>query len=286
MMAYEKISGFSDEIEKSVDVQFEVLNKLGIKYFEVRGVDGKNISTLSDEEVQTLKSKMEQYGIRVSSIGSPIGKIKIEEDFAPHFEVFKHVVNIAKTLGTKYIRMFSFYHEGGDEWTAEEREEVLARLRQMISYAKEQNVILLHENEKGIYGDTADRCIDVMKELGCEHFRAVFDPANFVQCGQDTRYAFDNLKEYVEYMHIKDARFEDGKVVPAGMGDGNVAYVLKELFENGYQGFLSLEPHLGSFEGLAALELDDKMEGLPKGGEGTFTLAYRALCDILEEIKF
>lgn len=282
MMAYEKISGFSDEIEKSVDVQFEVLNKLNIKYFEVRGVDGKNISTLTDEEVLILKSKMEQYGIQVSSIGSPIGKIKIEEDFAPHFEVFKHVVNIAKTLGTKYIRMFSFYHEGGDEWTAEEREEVLARLRQMISYAKEQNVILLHENEKGIYGDTADRCIDVMKELGCEHFRAVFDPANFVQCGQDTKYAFDNLKEYVEYMHIKDARFEDGKVVPAGMGDGNVAYVLKGLFAGGYDGFLSLEPHLGSFEGLAALELDDKMEGLPKGGEGTFTLAYRALCDVLE----
>ena len=286
MMAYEKISGFSDEIEKSVDVQFEVLNKLNIKYFEVRGVDGKNISTLTDEEVLILKSKMEQYGIEVSSIGSPIGKIKIEEDFAPHFEVFKHVVNIAKTLGTKYIRMFSFYHEGGDEWTAEEREEVLARLRQMISYAKEQDVILLHENEKGIYGDTADRCTDLMKELYCNHFKAVFDPANFVQCGQDTRYAFDNLKEYVEYMHIKDARFEDGKVVPAGMGDGNVAYVLKGLFAGGYDGFLSLEPHLGSFEGLAALELDDKMEGLPKGGEGTFTLAYRALCDILEEIKF
>ena len=285
-MAYEKISGFSDEIEKSVDVQFEVLNKLNIKYFEVRGVDGKNISTLTDEEVLILKSKMEQYGIEVSSIGSPIGKIKIEEDFAPHFEVFKHVVNIAKTLGTKYIRMFSFYHEGGDEWTAEEREEVLARLRQMISYAKEQDVILLHENEKGIYGDTADRCTDLMKELYCNHFKAVFDPANFVQCGQDTRYAFDNLKEYVEYMHIKDARFEDGKVVPAGMGDGNVAYVLKGLFAGGYDGFLSLEPHLGSFEGLAALELDDKMEGLPKGGEGTFTLAYRALCDILEEIKF
>ena len=281
-MAYEKISGFSDEIEKSIDVQFEVLNKLNIKYFEVRGVDGKNISTLSDEEVLTLKSKMEQYGIKVSSIGSPIGKIKIEEDFAPHFEVFKKVVNIAKTLGTKYIRMFSFYHEGGDEWTAKEREEVLARLRQMIACAKEQDVMLLHENEKGIYGDTADRCIDLMKELACDNFKAVFDPANFVQCGQDTKYAFDHLKEYVEYMHIKDARFEDGRVVPSGMGDGNVAYVLKALFENGYNGFLSLEPHLGSFEGLAELELDDKMEGLPKGGEGTFTLAYRALCDVLE----
>lgn len=284
-MAYEKISGFSDEIAKSIDEQFEVLNKLNIKYYEVRGVDGKNISTLSDEEVLALKAKMEQYGIEVSSIGSPIGKMKIEDDFAPHFEVFKKVVKIAKTLGTKYIRMFSFYHEGGDEWTAAEREEVLKRLRQMIAYAKEQDVILLHENEKGIYGDTADRCIDLMKELYCDHFKAVFDPANFVQCGQDTKYAFNNLKEYVEYMHIKDARFVDGKVVPAGMGDGNVAYVLKGLFDGGYDGFLSLEPHLGSFEGLAALELDDKMEGLPKGGEGTFTLAYRALCGVLEETQ-
>ena len=89
----------------------------------------------------------------------------------------------------------------------------------------------------------------------------------------------------MEYIHIKDARFEDGKVVPAGMGDGNVAYVLKELFAGGYDGFLSLEPHLGSFEGLEDLELDDKMEGLPKGGVGTFTLAYRALLNVLDEIQ-
>ena len=284
-MEYKKISGFSDEIDKLIDEQFEVLNKLNIKYFEVRGVDGKNISTLSSDEVQTLKSKMEQYGIEVSSIGSPIGKIKIEEGFEQHFEMFKNVVKIAKILGTKYIRMFSFYHESSDIWTDAERGEVIARLRQMISYAKEQDIILLHENEKGIYGDTVARCIDLMKELACDHFRAVFDPANFVQCGQDTKFAFDNLKEYVEYMHIKDARFADGKVVPAGMGDGNVEYVLQELFNDGYQGFLSLEPHLGSFEGLAELEIDDTMEGLPKGGEGTFTLAYRALCNILEQME-
>ena len=284
-MAYEKISGFADEISTYVDEQFAVLNKLNIKYFEVRGVDGKNISTLTDDEVLALKSKMEQFGIEASSIGSPIGKIKIEEDFAPHFEVFKKVVEITKVLGAKYIRIFSFYHEGGDEWSMEEREEVFARLRQMIDYAGEHGVVLLHENEKGIYGDTARRCVDLMKELGCKHFRAVFDPANFVQCGQNTKEAFDSLKSYVEYMHIKDARSQDDKVVPAGVGDGNVAYILKELFDSGYRGFLSLEPHLGSFEGLAALELDDKMENLPKGGEGTFTFAYQALCSILEDIR-
>lgn len=284
-MSYQKISGFSDEISKEIVTQFEVLNKLNIRYFEPRGIDGKNISTLNDEEVLELKAKMEQYGIRVSSIGSPIGKIKLTDSFEEHFEVFKRVVKTAKMLDTKYIRMFSFYHEGGDEWTAEERAEVIARLKKMIAYAEEQDVILLHENEKAIYGDTADRCIDLMKELYGPHFKAVFDPANFVQCGQDTKYAYENLKNYIEYMHIKDALFEDGKVVPAGCGDGNVEYVLNALMENGYDGFLSLEPHLGSFEGLANLELDDKMEGLPKGGEGTFTLAYRALCEILEKIN-
>ena len=284
-MSYQKISGFSDEISKEIVTQFVVLNKLNIRYFEPRGIDGKNISTLNDEEVLELKAKMEQYGIKVSSIGSPIGKIKLTDSFEEHFEVFKRVVKTAKMLDTKYIRMFSFYHEGGDEWTAEERAEVIARLKKMIAYAEEQDVILLHENEKAIYGDTADRCIDLMKELYGPHFKAVFDPANFVQCGQDTKYAYENLKNYIEYMHIKDALFEDGKVVPAGCGDGNVEYVLNALMENGYDGFLSLEPHLGSFEGLANLELDDKMEGLPKGGEGTFTLAYRALCEILEKIN-
>ena len=283
-MAYYKISGFSDEISQSVDVQFAVLNKLNIDFFEPRGIDGKNISTLTDEEITLLKDKMNKAGIKVSSIGSPIGKIKLTDPFEPHFALFQRVVAIAKQLDTKYIRMFSFYHDGGDHWTEEERQTVLLRLHQMIDYAKSQDVVLLHENEKDIYGDTADRCIDLMKELYCDNFKAVFDPANFVQCGQDTKYAYENLKNYIAYMHIKDALLADGRVVPAGSGDGNVEYILKALIDNGYNGYLSLEPHLGSFAGLADLELDDKMENLPQGGEGTFTLAYRALCDILSRI--
>ena len=279
-MMYNKISGFSDEIASEITVQFEVLNKLGIKYFESRGVDGKNISELNDDEVAVLKEKMDAYGIRVSSIGSPIGKIKLTDDFEKHFEVFKRVVKTAKKLDTKYIRIFSFYHNGGG-WTNEEREQVLERLRKMLDYARKNDVVLLHENEKDIYGDTKERCLDLMQELYCENFKAVFDPANFVQCEQDTKKCYEMLKDYIEYMHIKDAKLSDGSVVPAGYGDGNVKYILDNLFENGYNGFLSLEPHLGSFEGLAALELDDTMENLLEGGEGTFTLAYNSLITLL-----
>ncbi len=296
-MNYDKISGFADEIAEDVDTQFQVLKKLDIRYFEPRGIDGKNIAELSDEEVSALKEKMGRCGIKASSIGSPIGKIRLDEDFEAHFRKFQRVVDIAKMLDAGYIRMFSFYpaaradsagesagSEAVHEWTAGERAEVLERLRRMTAYAREQDVVLLHENEKGIYGDTAERCADLMQELACEHFQAVFDPANFVQCGQDTKEAYEALKGFIAYMHIKDARFEDGNVVPAGAGDGNVEHILKSLLDNGYQGYLSLEPHLGSFTGLAALELDDKMENLPQGGEGTFTLAYRALEEVLDKI--
>lgn len=294
MIKYEKISGFSDEIAEDVDTQFQVLKKLNISYFEPRGINGKNIAELSDEEVRELKEKMETYGIRVSSIGSPIGKVELEEDFEPHFRKFQRVVEIGKMLDTRYIRMFSFYHSpkngvdasGGNQggFGPEERAEVLRRLRQMIAYAKEQGVVLLHENEKGIYGDTAERCRDLMQELGCQSFQAVFDPANFIQCGQDTKEAYEMLKDYIAYLHIKDALFEDGRVVPAGLGEGNVEYILKKLLERGFGGFFSLEPHLGSFAGLEELELGDKMKDLPQGGEGTFTLAYRGLEGILNKI--
>lgn len=278
-----KLSGFSDEISSDIEAQFHVLNKLGICYFEPRGVNGKNISELDDAEVLQLKDRMHQYGIEVSSIGSPIGKIKISDDFEAHYQLFQRVVRTAKMLNAKYIRIFSFYHNGG-EWTKQERDEVLYRLKRMIAYAKEQDVILLHENEKDIYGDTDVRSEDLMKELYGEHFQAVFDPANFVQSGVNTREAYERLKPYITYMHIKDAKVEDGSVVPSGYGDGYVEYILEQLYKNGYNGFLSLEPHLGTFQGLAELETDDKMLNLPPGGEGTFTLAYRALCEILDKI--
>jgi len=281
-MHYEMLSGFSDEIAEDIDTQFGVLRKLNMKYFEVRGVNGKNIAELTEKEVMALKEKMKEYGIRASSIGSPIGKVKLEEDFEIHFAQFKRVVEIAKMLETGYIRLFSFYHEGGEEWSEWERSQVLARMRQMIDYAAGQGMVLLHENEKEIYGDTVDRCADLMQELGCDHFRAVFDPANFVQCGQNTMEAYERLKGYIAYVHVKDALLADGRVVPAGAGDGNVEYVLGRLFESGYKGFLSLEPHLGSFAGLEGLELDDKMSSLPQGGEGTFTLALRALESLLD----
>lgn len=278
-----KFSGFADEISPDTTLQFEHLNKLNIEYFEPRGIDGKNISDLTLDEVYALKQKMDKYGIKVSSIGSPIGKIFITDDFEPHIKKLDHTIKIAKILGTKYIRMFSFFIPKGED-AGNYRDEVIKRLKAMTSLAEKENIILLHENEKEIYGDIASRCVDVIESVNSPNLKAVFDPANFVQCGEDTIKAYDMLKDHIEYMHIKDALC-DGTVVPAGHGNGNVEYILTKLSKIDYEGFLSLEPHLGSFEGLASLELDDEMLKLEKSDASKFTLAYTELKKLVDKIN-
>lgn len=280
-MLYEKTSAFSDEIAEDIDTQFSVLNKLGIKYFEPRGINGKNIAELDDKEVENLIAKMQEYGITASSIGSPIGKIKITEEFEPHFEKYKRIVKTAKMLGCKYIRMFSFFKDG--DWTQEKINEVMKRLKAFIEYAKEQNVVLLHENEGDIYGEGINENVYIQQNLYCDNFRMVFDPANFAQKGFDTIEAIERLIPYVEYMHVKDHKSKVG-IVPAGHGDGNVEYVIKKLFENGFKGFISLEPHLGNFKGLAGLELNGKSHVEGEAGEDTFTVAANALEEIFKKV--
>ena len=152
-----KISGFADEIAADFDEQLRVLTDLGQKFLELRGADGIGVADLTMEKAAELKEKLDKAGIGVSAIGSPIGKIGITDDFAPHFEKYKKVVELAKFFGTPYIRMFSFYLPGGEE-TDKYKEEVFSRMEQFVEYAKEQNVILLHENEKGIYGAMAFEC--------------------------------------------------------------------------------------------------------------------------------
>lgn len=277
------ISGFADEIDEKIVNQFTHLNKLNISYFEPRGVNGTNISDLSDDEVEQLKQDIKTFGIKVSSIGSPIGKIQITDAFEPHLEKLKRTIAIAKTLGTKYIRIFSFFIPKGEK-PEDYRDEVMYRMKKMTELAEKEGVILLHENEKDIYGDIAVRCKDVLDTVNSPALRAVFDPANFVQCGQVTYpEAYELLKPYVVYMHIKDA-LADGEVVPAGYGIGHVPEILKRLKESGYEGFLSLEPHLGSFSGLANLELDDKMLSLEGSTPEKFTLAHESLQKLLNNL--
>lgn len=273
------VSCFADEIDVSVDKQIALLQELGIGWIEFRSGDGKGVADYTEKEAEMLMSRLSANGIRISAVGSPIGKIDITQDFEPHFETYRHIVELAGILDTSFIRMFSFFMPEGEE-PAEFRDEVMRRTDRMVEYAAGRNVVLLHENEKGIYGDNAARCLDLMKLFYGDHFRCTFDFANFVQCGQDTLEAYEMLRPYISYIHVKDALRENGEVVPAGTGDGNVAEILNRLNEEGYAGFLSLEPHLADFAGLKSLEKEVKERGRTDGEEA-FCTAYRALEKLL-----
>ncbi len=256
------VSCFADEIDVSVDKQIALLQELGIGWIEFRSGDGKGVADYTEKEAEMLMRRLSANGIRISAVGSPIGKIDITQDFEPHFETYRHIVELAGILDTSFIRMFSFFMPEGEE-PAEFRDEVMRRTDRMVEYAA-----------------GAARCLDLMKLFYGDHFRCTFDFANFVQCGQDTMEAYEMLRPYISYIHVKDALRENGEVVPAGTGDGNVAEILNRLNEEGYAGFLSLEPHLADFAGLKSLEKEVKERGRTDGEEA-FCTAYRALEKLL-----
>ena len=246
-----KLSAFADEADKNISEQITALRENGIEYLEIRGVDGQNISAITVEKAKEVKRQLDDAGIKVWSLGSPYGKMNIDGDFGVHLDSFKHGLELADIFGTDRIRMFSFYVPQGSE--EKFKDEVFEKLERMIDTAKGSGVILCHENEKGIYGDVASRCAEIHREF--PSLRAVFDPANFVQCKQDTIEAWEMLAPYVEYMHIKDA-LEDRSVVPAGKGIGNLPYLLEQYCGE----VLSIEPHLSVFHGFEKLEAEEKIK--------------------------
>ncbi|MBR4033376.1 MAG: sugar phosphate isomerase/epimerase, partial [Clostridia bacterium] len=245
-----RLCAFADEADKAISGQVKALHENEIKLIELRGVDGKNVADLIPSEAQELKKRFDCEGIAVWSIGSPIGKVDITSPAADELDRFKRVLETANVLSAENIRMFSFYKTDDSSACFDE---ICRRLDDMISAAKGSGVDLCHENEKGIFGDTAERCYKLHSALPA--FRGVFDPANFVQCGEDTLVAWELLKPFMKYAHIKDAK-EDGKVVPPGVGIGHLPELLPRFAESGIE-VLTLEPHLKSFVGLAALEGGD-----------------------------
>ncbi|MGE5558019.1 MAG: sugar phosphate isomerase/epimerase family protein [Bacillota bacterium] len=278
------ISGFADEIADDLDAQLNVLESLDIFYIEMRGVNGKPLVHHTTDEARAIKKKLDARGFKISAIGSPLGKIKITDPFPPHLDLFKHTLEIARILETEYIRIFSFYMPQGEDPSGY-RDAVMERWSSFIREAQGSNLILAHENEKDIYGDTPERCLDLLQTMNCPYFKAVFDPANFIQCDVETYpKAYEMLKGHLAYLHIKDALYRDHSVTPAGHGDGKIERILEDLRRRNFEGFLSLEPHLGSFTGLSAIDPHSEINRLPAGGPQKFAIAADALRKLLKKI--
>lgn len=237
------LSAFGDEIADDLATQLDVLAAEQIFGLELRGAWGHNVLDLSELQLHQAATLLKERGFGVSAIGSPIGKSELSKPASFELERLDRAIAAARTLDTTFIRVFSF-HVAPDE-AAQQRDEVIARMRQLAQRAESAGVTLVHENEKGIYGDTAARCHDLISTVGSPALRVAFDPANFVQVGvQPMAEAWPLLADATVHVHIKDAVFADGSVRPAGQGDGAIPELLTALVARGYHGFLTLEPHL------------------------------------------
>jgi len=265
------LSGFADEIDPDPRRQCEVLGELGIGYVEFRSAWGTNVLDLDDTQVAEVKRIFRDNGIAFSSVGSPIGKVGVGDDFDEHLRRFDRALHVAAEFEAPYIRVFSFYIPKGDD-PASHRDEVLRRLAELTRRAEGRDVVLLHENERGIYGDVPDRCRDIAESVGSPTLRLAWDAANYVLCGvRPFTDGYALLRPYTDYVQIKDAVAATGTVVPSGEGDGEIRRTNQALRDDGFDGFFSMEPHLataGNAGGFSGPEL--------------FAKATRAFTDLLD----
>jgi sugar phosphate isomerase/epimerase len=274
-----KLCAFADEASEEFSGQITALKRNHFSMLEIRGVDGENISKLSLKKVEEIKKSLDNNGLKVWSIGSPVGKSDPCVDFDTQLDTFKRLCEGAQILGAEKIRMFSFYTKNE-----------LDAFRGLEAFLKAtpKGITLCHENEKGIFGDDYESCLKIHKAF--PEIKAVFDPANYVQCGVDTKKAWECISPYIVYIHIKDAVAGKNENVVCGTGDGQIAKILTKAFEeDGYRGFLTLEPHLVLFATLQSLEVVDATEVISEnkakdGAEG-YEMQFLALREILRNIR-
>jgi sugar phosphate isomerase/epimerase len=267
------LSGFGDEIDPDPDVQFAVLRALGARHIEVRGAWDTNIVELSDEQLDEFAARLRRWGMGVSAIASPVGKVSVVEDPEGELRRLGRAIAAAHRFGTRYIRIFSFYRPDGVS-AQEARDPVLKRMRGLADLAEREGVVLLHENEKKIYGDVPIQVLDVIESVGSDALRVAWDNANFVQVGvAPFTEGYAMLRPHLEYLQVKDALAATGEVVPAGEGDGQLLETVTALRDDGYTGFASLEPHLALGHSLGGFS-----------GPAEFGRAARAFAALLDSI--
>jgi sugar phosphate isomerase/epimerase len=255
------LSAFADEISKNLPESLAILKGRGITCMELRGFDDTNVMKLTDAQVAFAKAELGKAGFTVGSIATPIGKVGILDPFEPQEIQMKRAVELCGVLGSKHIRVFSFYIPKGDD-PAKHRAAVLDRMGKLVALAAGKGITVVLENEEGLYGDTIERCADVIDALKAPHLKLAFDPCNLVIIGpRPFTDSYPLALKHIGYMHVKDWVKETKHMVPAGLGDAEWPKILPALKRDGFAGIVALEPHLsaaGQFAGFSGPDLFGK----------------------------
>ena len=280
-MARFVLSAFADEAGSDISEQIAALRDNEIGYIEPRKINGKGILTFSDEEIMEIKKSLDENGIKVNSLGSPIGKFPIDSPFDEHFALTKRAFEICRLLGTKNIRIFSFFSH--QSRLSDNRAEVICRLKLMAREAKKYGITLCHENESKIYGQMPREVLDILTSV--PEIKGIFDPANYRMNDADVIEGITATFKNFEYMHVKDAIYEQQMIVPAGEGECKIGEIIDMINEHTDKVvYLTLEPHLHIFDAYKDID-DHELRGKYtfNNGREAFDCAVASLKKVLEE---
>ncbi len=260
-------TGFADEAGASIDVQIRATKELGWLNIESRNIDGVNLTDISDAQFDVVCQKLADAGVTINCFGSAIANWsrdpRKDEDFQYSVAALKRAIPRMHTLGTTMIRGMSFAVVKDAKPDSPDLEKIIfEKVNYLVNLCEDGGVFYMHENCMNYGGMSHEHTLKLLDNVKSPNFKLVFDTANPIftdrRIGpkpyrkQSSWEFYANVKEFVEYVHIKDAHYieETDGIFPKtehvfpGEGDGDVEKIVKDLLKNGYDGGFSIEPHL------------------------------------------
>lgn len=278
-------SGISDEAGKPIDVQIAAHKELGWDYIELRNIDGTNLTDVSDEQFEEICGKVTDAGLKVSDFASQLCNWSrpITTDFEVDRAELARAIPRMQTCGTKFIRIMSYPNDKENPWPDETwRDEAVRRIKELAKMAEDGGVMLAHENCNGWGGEGPEHSLELLERVDSPALTLLWDTGNPVLHDQDAWDYFYQVRQRVTYVHIKDAVHQDDgskKFTFCGEGEGAVQRTLCDLAQEGYDGFISIEPHL------AAIIHESKDADDPDAAYRYYIEYGRRLMKLIDEAK-
>jgi len=261
-------TGFADEAGEDIDTQIAATKELGWSRIESRNINNINIHDLSDRDFEIVKEKLYESKITVNCFGSTVANWsrdpRSEKDFQLSMEELNRAIPRMKALGCSMIRGMSFTRLGDPSLYTEELEKMIFRkVGKLVEKCEENGIDYMHENCSNYGGMSSEHTLKLLDNIKSPHFKLLFDtgnPVNSLDCRegyedkmQNALQFYNEIKEFVAYVHIKDGRFickqsnetfNKTEWTFPGEGEGHVREIVTDLIKNGYHGGFSIEPHM------------------------------------------
>lgn len=247
-----RYTGFADEAEKALDDQISTLKECGWSSIELRLVDGKSICDQTEDEWKGTWDKLQAAGIEVAGFGGQIANWArpITSDFQVDVDELKRVAPRMRECGTKFLRIMSYPNDADNPLSKEDwKAEAVRRIKELSTIAEGEGVVLGHENCNG-YGSSPEGFLELAEAVDSSAFRLIFDTGNNSLHDNDVEATWDyyqKTRPYIDHVHIKCAKPnpEGGDYITCHVDQDPVQErIISDLEATGYDGWLSIEPHL------------------------------------------